>query len=228
MGCDCKNCIVRSLTILSELDFGELDKVSALIFMKSFKRKKVVYLEDTPSSTVYMIKTGNVKTYKSLPDGREQIISVLSAGDMLGFDSLYDDKYSCTAEVIQDVELCCIKKSDLIRLLKENPEVNMKFIKIMNRELNRAQERIRDLGLKDAREKVATLLMSLFTSRPAFGKPGFTLSRQEISEMVGVAQETVIRVLSEFRSDGVINTEGKNIVVVQPDELKRLAGMEEY
>jgi len=228
MGCDCRNCIVRSLTILSDLDFGELEKVSALIYLKSFKRKKVVFLEDTPSSTVYMIKTGNVKTYKSLPDGREQIISVLSAGDMLGFDSLYDDKYSCTAEVIQDVELCCIKKSDLIRLLKENPEVNMKFIKIMNRELNRAQERIRDLGLKDAREKVATLLMSLFTSRPAFGKPGFTLSRQEISEMVGVAQETVIRILSEFRSDGVIHTEGKNIVVVQPDELKRLAGMEEF
>jgi len=228
MGCDCKNCIVRDLTILSDLDFGELEKVSALIYLKSFKRKKVVFLEDTPSSTVYMIKTGNVKTYKSLPDGREQIISVLSAGDMLGFDSLYDDKYSCTAEVIQDVELCCIKKSDLIRLLKENPEVNMKFIKIMNRELNRAQERIRDLGLKDAHEKVATLLMSLFTSRPAFGKPGFTLSRQEISEMVGVAQETVIRILSEFRSDGVIHTEGKHIVVVQPDELKRLAGMEEF
>ncbi len=228
MACDCKNCIVRSLTILSDLDFGELEKVSSLIYLKSFKRKKIVFLEDTPSNTVYIIKSGNVKTYKSLPDGREQIISVLSAGDMLGFDSLYDDRYAYTAEVIQDVELCCMRKPDLVGLLQQSAAVGMKFIKIMNRELNRAQERIRDLGLKDAREKVATLLMSLFTSRPEFGKPGFTLSRQEISEMVGVAQETVIRILSEFRSDGVIRTEGKNIVVVEPDELKRLAGMEEF
>lgn len=227
MACDCKNCIVRSLTILSDLDFHELEKVSSLIYIKNFKRKKVIFLEDSASLTVYMIKSGNVKTYKSLADGREQIINILSAGDMLGFDSLYDDKYSCTAEVIQDVEMCCIRKSDLVALLQNNPAVGMKFIKIMNRELNLAQDRIRDLGLKDAREKVATLLMTLFTSRGPFQGPQFTLSRQEISEMVGVAQETVIRILSEFRSDGVIGTEGKNITVLDPETLTNLAGMEE-
>jgi CRP-like cAMP-binding protein len=227
MGCDCKNCIVRDLTILSDLSFQELEKVSALIYLKSFKRKKIIFLEDTPSGTVYMIKTGNVKTYKSMFDGREQIINILKAGDMLGFDSLYDDKYAYTAEVIQDAELCCIQKRDLIDLLTHNPEVGLKFIKIMNRELNRAQERIRDLGVKDAREKVATLLLTLFTSKAADKGPGFTLSRQEISEMVGVAQETVIRILSEFKSDGVIRTEGKQIFVADPEALKRLAGVVE-
>ncbi|MBI5190341.1 MAG: Crp/Fnr family transcriptional regulator [Nitrospirae bacterium] len=224
MACDCKNCIVRSLTILSDLNFGELEKVSSLIYLKSYKRKKLIFLEESPSNTVYIMKTGNVKTYKSLPDGREQIISILSPGEMLGFDSLYDDKYSSTAEVIQDAELCCIKKADLVDLLKQNPEVGMKFIKILNRELNRAQDRIRDLGLKDARERVATLLMTLFTSGPADRGPGFTLSRQEISEMIGVAQETVIRILSEFKSDGIIHTEGRNIVITNPAELRRWAG----
>ena len=228
MPCDCKNCIVRDLTILSELDFEELDDVSRLIYLKNFKRKKLIYLEDAPSQTVYIIKSGNVKTYKSLADGRDQIINILSPGDMLGFDSLYDDRYSCTAEVIQDAELCCMKKADLIALLKHSPEVGLKFIRIMNRELNRAQERIRDLGLKDARERVASLLLTLLTSRPEGKGPGFTLSRQEVSEMVGVAQETVIRILSEFKSDVVIRTEGKNIFVVKPDELKRLAGEGEY
>ena len=222
---DCRNCIVRDMTILSDIRLEELDKVSALMYIKAFRRKKIIFLEDTPSNTVYVIKSGNVKIYKSLPDGREQIINILSPGDMLGFDSLYDDHYATTAEAIQDTELCCIKKSDLVLLLKGNPEVNMKFIKIMNRELNRAQERIRDLGLKDAREKVATLLMTLFTSKGAGKGPGFTLSRQEISEMVGVAQETVIRILSEFRADGVIGTEGREIIVSDPAELKRLAGM---
>jgi len=227
VSCDCKNCIVRSLTILSGLSFEELEKVSRLIYLKAFKRKKVVFLEDTPSHTVYIIKSGNIKTYKSLPDGRDQIINILVPGDMLGFDSLYDDHYNCTAEVIQDSELCCIRKGDLMDLLKHNPEVGIKFIKIMNRELNRAQERIRDLGLKDAREKVASLLMTFFTSRGEGTGPGFTLSRQEISEMVGVAQETVIRILSEFKSDGVIRTEGRNIFITRPDELRRWAGMME-
>ena len=224
MPCDCKNCIVRSLTILSDLDFGELEKVSALIYLKAFKRKKIVFLEETPCSTVYIVKSGNIKTYKSLADGREQIINILSPGDMLGFDSLYDDRYSCTAEVIQDTELCCIRKPDLINLLKHNPEVGLKFIKIMNRELNRAQERIRDLGLKDARERVATLLIMLFSSRAEGAGPGVVLSRQEVSEMVGVAQETVIRILSEFKADGVIRTEGKSIFVTKPDALKKWAG----
>jgi len=226
MGCNCKNCIIRDMTIFSGLDLVKLEEVGALVHIKSFKRKKVIFLEDTPCTTVYVIKTGNVKIYKSLADGREQILNILSPGDMLGFDSLHDDMYSYTAEVIQDVELCALSKDDLVKLLTENPEVNMKFIKVMNRELNRAQERIRDLGLKDAREKVATLLVTLYQSRGKDDKPGFALSRQEISEMVGVAQETVIRILSEFRSDGVILTEGKNIVVKDEDSLCRLAGEE--
>jgi CRP-like cAMP-binding protein len=225
MPCDCKNCIVRSLTILSDLGFSELEKVSSLIYLKGFKRKKIVFLEESPSQTVYIIKSGNIKTYKSLADGREQIIAILSPGDMLGFDSLYDDRFACTAEVIQDSELCCIKKQDLVNLLKHNPEVGLKFIKIMNRELNRAQERIRDLGLKDARERVASLLLMLFSSRGEGTRPGFTLSRQEISEMVGVAQETVIRILSEFKNDGVIRAEGRSVFVTNPEDLKKLAGM---
>lgn len=225
MGCDCKNCVVRNITILAGLGFAELDKISTLIYMKSFKRKKIVFLEDTPSNVVYIIKSGTIKIYKSLADGREQILNILSAGDMLGFDSLYEDHYQSTAEVIADAELCCIKKKDLIELLKNNPEVGLKFIKIMNRELNKAQDRIRDLGLKDAREKVASLLMTLFNSKGEDQGPGFTLSRQEISEMVGVAQETVIRILSEFKSDGIIRTEGKKIIISDPKELRRWSGM---
>ena len=56
MGCDCKNCVVRNITILAGLGFAELDKISTLIYMKSFKRKKIVFLEDTPSNVVYIIK----------------------------------------------------------------------------------------------------------------------------------------------------------------------------
>ena len=224
MGCDCNSCIVRHLTILSGLGYDDLQKISALITIKNFRRKKIIFLENTPSNTVYILKSGTVKTYKSLPDGREQIISIVSTGDMLGFDSLYDDHYTSTAEAIQESELCCIRKKDLVDILTHNPEVGMKFIKIMNKELNKAQERIRDLGLKDAREKVASLLMTLFKSKAEGKGPEFTLSRQEISEMVGVTQETVIRIISEFKSDGIISTDGRAIVINDPDELRRWAG----
>jgi CRP-like cAMP-binding protein len=225
MACDCKNCIVRGLTIFSDLGAKELEKVGTLIYLKTFRRKKIIFLEDTPSNTVYVLKTGTVKCYKSLPDGRELIISILTPGDMLGFDSLYEEHYSNTAEAIQDTELCCIRKKDLVDLLKNSPEVGIRFIKKVNKELQGAQERIRDLGLKDARERVATLLMTLFTSRGEGHAPKFTLSRQEISEMAGVAQETVIRIISEFKSDGMIASEGKNIVVLKPDELRKTAGI---
>jgi CRP/FNR family transcriptional regulator len=224
MACDCKSCAVRDLTILAGLDCESLEKVSSLIYIKLYKRKKVIFLEDTPSKTVYIMKTGTVKTYKSHIDGREQILSILGPGDMLGFDSLYDDHYKSTAQAIQDAELCCIRKQDLLDLLKDNPAVSMKFMMIMNRELNQAQERIRDLGLKDARERVASLLITLFNARGVMQGPGFTLSRQEISEMVGVAQETVIRILSEFKADGFISTEGREIVITDPAGLKRLSG----
>jgi len=168
-----------------------------------------------------------IKVSKSLEDGREQILRVLRSGDILGFEAIYEDSYSATAEALSKAELCCLNKERLLQLLETNSRISFKMMKALGKELEEAQSKIRDLGLKNAREKMATFLLSQVSPSEKSGdkekKLTLGLSRQEISDMVGLSQETVSRILSEFKKDKIIKTDRKEIVILKPDKLTSLS-----
>ncbi len=228
MACNCQDCIIRGVTIFSDLGDDELESISRLIHLSKYRRHQIIFLEDNPAQTVFIIKSGMIKVSKSLEDGREQILSILKSGDILGFEAIYEDSYCATAEVVSDAELCCLDKGKFLRLLETNLRISLKMVKALGKELEEARSRIRDLGLKSARERVATFLLSqispLDKSKSKRQKLTLGLSRQEISEMVGLSQETVSRILSEFKKGKLIKAERKEIVILNPDRLASLSG----
>lgn len=227
MNCNCQNCIIRNVTIFSDLGTEELKNISQLIHMNRYRKHQILFLEDNPAKTVFIIKSGMIKVSKSLEDGREQILRILKSGDILGFEAIYEDTYSATAEVLLDAELCCLNKEKLLHLLETNARISFKVMKALGRELEEARSKIRDLGLKNAHEKMATFLLSQISPSGKSGskrqKLTLGLSRQEISEMVGLTQETVSRILSEFNKDKIIKTNRKEIVILNPARLTSLS-----
>jgi CRP/FNR family transcriptional regulator len=161
-------------------------------------------------------------------DGREQILMILGPGDVLGWEALFGEVYKVTAENLGESEVCTIAQVDLSALVETSTDLNWGLLRALFQELMKAQERIRDLGLKSARERVATLLLSIplpcCQQRPEEQKVQLSLSRREISELIGVAQETVSRVLSELRQDGIIELHGRDIRIVDHHQLSQLAG----
>ncbi|NOX97378.1 MAG: Crp/Fnr family transcriptional regulator [Nitrospirae bacterium] len=227
MTCNCQDCIIRDVTIFSDLGEGELKSISLLIHLSRYRKHQILFLEDNPAHTVFIIKSGMIKVSKSLEDGREQILRVLRSGDILGFEAIYEDSYSATAEALSKAELCCLNKERLLQLLETNSRISFKMMKALGKELEEAQSKIRDLGLKNAREKMATFLLSQVSPSEKSGdkekKLTLGLSRQEISDMVGLSQETVSRILSEFKKDKIIKTDRKEIVILKPDKLTSLS-----
>jgi CRP/FNR family transcriptional regulator len=164
-----------------------------------------------------------VKTSSALPDGREQILGISGPGDLLGFEALYENAYGCTAEAVTEVEVCGLPRAKLSELLSRHPEISLNFIRLLNRELERSRTQVRDLGVKDAKERVASLLLSLSPGRDA-KTFSLALTRAEIAEMVGVAPETLIRILSEFKRKKLIQARGREIAILNPARLSTLAG----
>lgn len=229
MDSQCQICTARGSTIFSDLASEDLQRVGKLLRLHRYKRHQVIFLEGDVGQSIYLIKAGAVKISRALMDGREQSLRILGAGDILGWEALFEEGYSVTAESLWESEICSIVQGDLAQLLAAHPTINWKVLKALFCELMKAQEKILDLGLKNARERVATLLLSI--PQPCCRqelkgqKHPFSLSRREISELIGTAQETVSRVLSELRQDEVIGLKGRDIVILDRERLAELAGL---
>lgn len=228
MACNCQGCIIREVTIFSDLGVRELESISRLIHLCKYRRHQILFLEDNPAQTAFIVKSGMIKVSKSLEDGREQILRILKSGDVLGFEAIYKDSYSAMAEALSEAQLCCLNKERFLHLLETNPGISLKMVQALGGELEEARSKIRDLGLKNARERMASFLVSQLSPSDKSGSKGqkltLGLSRQEISEMVGLSQETVSRILSEFKKNKIIKTNRKEIVILNPAWLTSLSG----
>jgi CRP/FNR family transcriptional regulator len=148
---------------------------------------------------------------------------------LLGEKDLFlRDRRTLTAEAMEDSVVCFVKKEDFLGFLRQNPEVAVKMIEQISSELQQAEEKIEALTVMDSKRRVADLLLRLAKQygreKPEGTLIEITLTREEMAEMIGTTQETVIRVLSGFRKEGLIKDFEKQTLLTNPERLKRIAG----
>jgi len=227
--CNLCQCHIQDNTLFTGLTESQLDAFKDVVLFVQKNRREVVFLEGDECTGLHIIKSGRVKIVRSSSTGKEQIIKILAPGDLLGFEVLYNGTgYSNTAVAMDDTELCYIGKEDFFRILEKEPGISKKLIISMGRELNQAYERIGNLGLLNAREKLAHLLVTLANEYGSAVKEGIklnlTLSRLEIAELLGITQETSIRLLKSFKEEGLIEIRRKEIVIRSMDKLNAIGG----
>jgi len=192
------------------------------------KRGSVIYAEGDSARGCYFVYSGVLKVFKTGLEGKEQIIRFAKPGDIIGFRSALSQEPACTSsKVIEDAIVCFIPHHSLTQLLQENPEFSMELIKLTCKELGQANNYITDIAQKSVRERLAEVLIQLMET---FGLAAdntlqIALTREELANMVGTATESVIRLLSEFKSDGLVEIKGRKIKIVDVRSLKRVGGV---
>jgi CRP/FNR family transcriptional regulator, polysaccharide utilization system transcription regulator len=224
----CDKCALESSSIFK---FLKPDEVITINFEKDFrqyKRGDILYQEGNRISGFYCINSGIIKVFKTGLDGKEQIIRFAKKGDIIAYRSVLSNELACTsAKVIEDCNVCFIPSEILISFIKTNPNFALELVKLACHELGEANSFITDIAQKTVRERLAEVLLFLVND---FGLDNqqflnISLTREELANIVGTATESVIRLLSEFKSDKLVELNGRRIKILNTKGLEKISNV---
>jgi CRP/FNR family transcriptional regulator len=229
--CGICNCQIKENTLFEGFSEAHVDAFKDAIVESLHKKRSVVYMEGEDCTGLYIVRSGRVKLVRSAKSGKEQIIKILRPGDLLGLEVFYDAAtYANTAVAMEDSDLCFVDKATFFKILSAEPEIATRLIVALGKELDRAYERIGNMGLLNAREKLAHLICALAkeygVKKDGKIKLHLALSRLEMAELLGITQETSIRLLKGFEEEGILDVKRKELVISSIEKLEALCGHE--
>ncbi|WP_298496845.1 Crp/Fnr family transcriptional regulator [uncultured Algibacter sp.] len=221
----CEQCIIKQFNSLKSLTKNELVRISSCKTSRFIKKGEVIFDEGEAVNGVYCIKDGICKLSKLSENGKDQIVKMVVKGQLLGQRSLISGESSnLQAVALNDMEVCFIPKSEIIADLQKNPKFSFDVLQDMANDLKEADDIIVNMAQKSVKQRLAETLIYIYES---FGvNPDGTLSvllsREDYANIVGTATESAIRVLSQFKKEGLISTVGKFIKIENINGLKRV------
>jgi CRP-like cAMP-binding protein/CheY-like chemotaxis protein len=201
---------------------GNLESLSVDRKVHTLRKRQDIYLAGDEPTRVYFVKAGRVKTLKSTDSGKALITGFYGPGEFFGYLPLLQHTlHSDSAVVVDDAELVYIPKDDFTQLLLRNPEVGQRFIRLLAGRVNEREQQLLTMAYSSIRRRVADTLLRLHAQAGDGPDADIKLSREDMAAMVGTAPESLIRTLSEFRADGLIELSPKSIRVMEPEKLRR-------
>lgn len=189
------------------------------------KKKQLVYGAGQTPANLYFVSKGKVKTFKINELGKELITDIYKEGEFLGYIPLMEDTvYQDTAEALQEAELMVIPKTDFLALLGSDSSIAQTFIKMLSRDVTEKEEKLVSLAYNSLRKRVATGLLQVYDKfkKTPTDKPRLEISREDLAQIVGTATESLIRTLSDFKSEKLIDIRDGKVFIVDEDKLKNM------
>jgi CRP-like cAMP-binding protein len=224
----CDKCSLESGSIFKYLTADENETLNFEKDFRQYKRGMLLYQEGNRISGFFCINSGIIKVFKTGLDGKEQIIRFAKKGDIIAYRSVLSNELACTsAKVIEDCQVCFIPSEILVSFIKTNPAYALELIKLACHELGEANSFITDIAQKTVRERLAEVLLFLVED---FGLDdqhylNISLTREELANIVGTATESVIRLLSEFKSDKLLELTGRRIKIINATGLEKISNV---
>lgn len=229
---NCENCGSREKGIFCDLEQASLADVSTHKVMNSYKKGQTIFFQGNPPFGLYCISSGKIKVSKVGNDGKESIVRIAGPGDVLGHRSLFSrENYSATATVIEDAAICFLDKNFIYSALKTDHTIALNMIEKLSKDMGAAESRNASMSQKSARERLAELFLTFMKNyghEEADGRVrlDIKLNRDEIASIVGTAHETIIRLISEFKEEGIMEQDGKVIYILDEEKLLEFANLD--
>ena len=215
----CLDCKLRSELSFCELHRDALTSFEAVRSNSIYPKGSILFVEGQPSRGVYLICKGSAKLSTCSSDGRTLITRIAEAGEVLGASATISGKpYEVTAETLSPCQIAFVKDKQFLQLLEQNPEVCLRLAQHLSNSYYEAHEQIRSLGLSHtAAEKLARLLLSWCAETGTETETGIrikiTLTHEEIGQLIGTSRETVTRLFSTLKSEGIIELRGSTLLI---------------
>lgn len=224
----CDSCESRFDSIFAALESSALEQIAHNKCGNIYKKDQIIFYEGHSATGIYCINKGSVKIYKMNHEGKQQIIRLAKAGDIIGYSSMITgDTYSSSAEALEDALVCFVPKNVFLTVMQASSELFMKLIQLLSRDMKDTENRFVTMAQNTVRERLAEALLMLkeFCGHDEHQGLNIIMSRQDIANIVGTSTESTIRLLAEFRDEKLIDFIGKKIKILNHRALIKTANL---
>ncbi len=223
---NCNNCSLDNICLPRGLSQVDINNISQVVKAKKIlQRGEFIYHEGDNFKGILAIKSGSAKLVGSDQHGNEHILHILLPGELLGFDGLADDKHACAAVALETTSFCVLPADNMDELFHTVPSLTRELFRHTGEKMTEDKNQL-ILSKRPAEERLAYFLISLSErlKRRGFSASEFKLSltRQEIGNHLGLALETVSRLLKKFQDDDLILVQNRFITITDQEALKKL------
>lgn len=217
----------RYVPIFENLDDQTIEKIGGLVKKKIYPKDSVIFSENDPGNSLFIISKGKVKVFRESEDGKEVILTILGESDFFGEMALIDGlERSANVTSIEESELFIIERSEFLELLFSQPEVSIAILQEQTRRLRSANLKIKSLSLKDAEGKVASVILQLADDSGKIKKGIVEIEKlpfqHDLANMAGTSRETISRTLHSFAKKGLIELDGSTLRIPNYEKFKEL------
>jgi CRP/FNR family transcriptional regulator, polysaccharide utilization system transcription regulator len=203
----------------------DLKKLSEKHNIRQYKKKDYVFLNGSEAKTLYFINSGQVKTFRTTDSGKELTTGLFKKGDFFGYTALIRDaNHEESAVILEDAELTLIPRADFFALLFNNRDVSRKFIKMLSDDLADREDKMISMAYSSVRRRVARAILEFEKRFNENDDSSFSMktSRENLASMAGTTTETLIRTLRDFKEEGLVDINGREISILDRKALTNM------
>ena len=213
---------LSTIEIFRDLSLAELAEMDRQITMSSCAAGKIFYMPEDSGEVLFLLKKGRVQLYRLSPSGKKLVVATLGPGAIFGEMSLVGQgMHNTFAEAIDECMLCVMSRADVERLMREKPEVALRFMESLGDRLTTMERRLEDIAFKSIPARLASLLLRLADEEKGDQLTGYT--HQDLGEILGTYRETITQTLNEFKSEGLVEIGRKKVILLDRERLEQLA-----
>jgi len=218
----------ESGTILTDLPSEELKILSRNMTEEKYAKGEVIFREGAYPTGIFFIVEGKAKKYKADKKGKEQIIYVANSGELIGYHALLaDERYPDAAATLEESKISFIPREDFLEALNNSKVLPQRLLKTLSHEFSVFVNSIASFAQRSVKERFAMQLILLREKYKQNFTPGMEveidMSREDLANLVGTARENIVRILKDFKNDGILKTQGRKIIIKDINQLLKLS-----
>jgi CRP-like cAMP-binding protein len=215
---------IAKIPLFEGLPEEQLRDLAAIILDQKFDRGQIIFSEGDDGNGFYVVVAGRVKIFKLSPEGKEQILHIFGPGEPFGEVAVFADQhFPANAEAIEKSRIFFFQRGALVRLIKKNPSLALNILAILSIRLRRFASLIEDLSLKEVPGRLAAYLLYLSEQEERSRNLELSIKKSQLASLLGTIPETLSRILGKMAGQGLIESDGPRIRIVDRERLEELA-----
>lgn len=215
---------ITSISLFSGLPAEQIESLAMITAENIYKKGENIFSEDEQATGLYAVASGRVKIYKLSPEGREQILHIFGPGEVFGEVPVFAGKiFPANADAMEESRVLFFPRDALIALIQKNPSIALSMLAVLSMRLRRFASMIDDLSLKEVPGRLAKHLLYLNNQGKSSSDLDLNITKGQLASLLGTIPETLSRILAKMVDNGLIETDGRRIRLIDKDGIQELA-----